>query len=279
MNPRTLRTFALSLVLGLAALAAAADEITVSTILTSLKAGASAEGIAAVVSDPANTIAIAAGEIEGLRAAGVPDSVLLAVQQRLAAAPAAPPPPQQAVPDDRRLPEIARLSKAGISEAIIGDQIRQSGETYALSVNDLLYLKQEGVQDSIIAALLASKASAKPKEPEEIVFNDLLFVRGFLKKDRPGRLVLKGETLSWIDGVDPKENFDLSVSGLDKIWYTCQAQSGGDVCYQLNLRVVRGPSYAFADVERETGSTEHVAAVMNALKERFPAAPYGPPAH
>lgn len=279
MNPRTLRTLVVSLALALAAVVAVADEITVSTILTSLKAGASAEGIVAVVSDPANAIAITATEVETLRTAGVADSVLLAVQQRLAAAPAPAVAPPQAVPDDRRLPEIARLSKAGISEAIIGDQIRQSGETYALSVNDLLYLKQEGVQDSIIAALLASKASAKPKEPEEIVFNDLFFVRGFLKKDRPGRLVLKGETLAWIDGVDPKENFELSVTGLDKIWYTCQAQTGGEVCYQLNFRVVRGPSYSFADVQRETGSTEHVSAVMNTLKERFPAAPYGAASH
>lgn len=270
-----------ALVLGLVALAAAADELTLSTILTSLKAGASTDGILAVVNDPANTVAIKAEELVTLRAAGVPEPVLAAIAQRLAAAPppAQQPAPELVTPDDSRLPEIARLSKAGISEAIIIDQIRTSGSTYQLSVNDLLFLKQEGVQDSIIATLLASKANAKPAPPEEIVFNDLLLVRGLLKKDRPGRLVLKGETLSWIDGVDPKENFELSVPGLEKIWYTCQAQIGGEVCYQINLKAVRGASYSFGDVGRETGSTEHVAAVMGALKERFPNAPFGANAH
>ncbi len=146
-------------------------------------------------------------------------------------------------------------------------------------MNDLLYLKQEGVQDSIIAELLASKASAKPEAPPEIVFNDLLLVRGLLKKDRPGRLVLKGEALSWVDGVDPRENFEMSVPGLEKIWYTCQAQTSGEVCFQINLRAVRGETWAFRDVERATGSTEHVATVMDTLRERFPKAPFGAASH
>ena len=173
---------------------------------------------------------------------------------------------------------VPSVAKAGISESIIIDQIRTSGAAYQLSVNDLLFLKQEGVQDSIIATLLASKVT-KPEPPKEVVFNDLLLVRGLLKKDRPGRLVLAGERLSWIDGVDPKENFELSVPGLEKIWFTCQAQTGGEVCYQINLRAVRGASYSFGDVGRATGSTEHVAAVMAALKERFPNAPFGANAH
>jgi hypothetical protein len=276
-----MKRIALVVALALAAVAASADELTVSTILTSLKAGASPEGLVAVITDPANTVAIKSEDFETLRAAGVPEPVLAAIGRRLAAAPAPPEPPaaEPVRPDDSRLPEIARLSKAGISEAIIIDQIRTSGAAYQLSVNDLLFLKQEGVQDSIIATLLASKANAKPQPPREIVFNDLLLVRGLLKKDRPGRLVLDGETLSWIDGVDPKENFELSVRGLEKIWFTCQAQTGGEVCYQINLRAVRGARYSFGDVGRETGSTEHVAAVMKALRDRFPNAPYGANAH
>lgn len=276
---RTLLVMALAT--GLVVLPATADELTVSTIVTSLKAGASPDGLLAVVNDPANTIAIRSEDLPGLLAAGVPEPVVAALQQRLASAPAPTPEPRKEsiAPDDARLAEIARLSKAGISESIIVNQVRTSGLVYELSVNDLLYLKQEGVQDSIISVLLASKAAAKPAPPEELVFSDLLLVRGFLKKDRPGRLVLKGETLSWVDGVDPKENFDLSVPGLEKIWYTCQAQTGGEVCFQVNVRAVRGATYSFGDVGRETGSTEHVAAVMGALKERFPKAPFGANAH
>ncbi len=279
MNGKTLRTSLAALALVLFAITAGADELTVSTILTSHKAGATAEGLVAVVTDPQNTLAIKAEDIETLQAAGVPEAVIAAIRERLATAPALKPAVEPAKPDDPRLAEIARLSKAGISESIIAGQIRQSGDLYALTVNDLLYLKQEGVQDSIIAVLLASKASAKPEAPSEIVFNDLLLVRGLLRNDRPGRLVLAGETLSWVDGVDPRQNFELSVPGLEKIWYTCQAQTSGEVCYQINLRAVRGETNSFGDVNRATGSTEHVAAVMNALRERFPKAPFGAPSH
>ncbi len=255
------------------------------------KQEASADTLLAAVNDPANTLAIRAEDIASLRSGGVPETVITAIQKRIAsqaAAPATPPAataPPPAVPDDPRLADVVKIVKSGISESLIAEQIKQSGLAYKLSMNDLLYLKQNGVQDSVISALLATKEAAAKMAaapPAETVFNELLLIHGWgpLRKERPGRLILKGDTFSWIDGKDPKENVDFQVPGLEKIWYTCQSQpSGDDVCYQINFQIVKGPRYSFADVSRATGSNATVKAVMETLRKNYPRAPFGAPDH
>ncbi|HEX7681119.1 MAG TPA: hypothetical protein VF713_23485, partial [Thermoanaerobaculia bacterium] len=187
-------------------------------------------------------------------------------------------------PDDARLTDIVRIVKSGISESLIAEQIKQSGVSYKLSMNDLLYLKQNSVQDSVISALLATKEQEAKKAaaaPAETAFNELLLVHGWgpLRRERPGRLLLKGDTFSWIDGTDPKENFEFQTGGLQKVWYTCQSQTAGDVCYQINFQIVKGPRYSFADVSRATGSNATVKAVMETLRKDFPRAPFGASDH
>jgi len=263
--------------------AALAEQLDANAILAKQKAGVTAEALLAAVNDPANTLAIKADDIAALRSGGVPEPVLAAIQQRIATPPAAAAPAPVA-PDDPRLADVVRIVKSGISESLIAEQIKQSGVAYKLTMNDLLYLKQNGVQDSVISALMATKAEEEKKAtapPAETVFNELLLVHGWgpMRRERPGRLVLKDETLSWIDGADPKENFDFKVPGLEKIWYTCQSQPDGEVCYQINFQVVKGPRHSFADVTRAAGSNATVKAIMETLRKRFPRAPFGPSDH
>ncbi len=270
----------------LLAASASAEQLDMSTILAKQKAGASADALLASVNDPANTLAIRADDIASLRSGGVPETVIAAIQQRITNQ-AAPPPvatPAAIAPDDARLSDVVRLAKSGISESLIAEQIKQSGAAYKLSMNDLLYLKQNSVQDSVISALLATKEQEAKKAaagPEETAFNELLLVHGWgpMRRERPGRLLLKGDTFSWIDGADPKENFAFQTAGLEKVWYTCQAQTAGDVCYQINFQIVKGPRYAFADVSRATGSNATVKAVMETLRKNYPRAPFGAPDH
>jgi len=270
------RRISLAALLLLLALSAFAEQLDVTTILARQKAGASAEALVAAVNDPANTLAVKAEDIAALRGGGVPEIVIAAIQQKIGAT--------AAQPDDTRLADIVKIVKSGISESLIAEQIKQSGLTYKLTMNDLLYLKQNGVQDSVISALLATKEAEAKKAaapPAETVFSELLLVRGFgpLHRDRPGRLILKGDTFSWVDGADPKENFAFQVPGLEKVWYTCQAQTAGDVCYQINFQIVKGPRYSFADVSRATGSNATVKAIMERMRGDFPRAPFGPADH
>ena len=266
----------------LAAAAAGAEDLTVNSILIAHRAGATADGIIAVVNNPANTIAMTAGDLVTLRAAGVPETVITAIEARVAAL--MPPIPFQ--PDDPRLVDLVRLIKSGISESIIAEQVRQSRPAFNLSVTDLLYLKQNGVLESIIGALMATgvgtqaapgAAGAALVAPEELTFEDLVLVGSWLRKSRPGRLVMRGDSLAWVDGSDPEKNFEFQTTGLEKVWFTCQARTPENFCYQINFQIVKGDRYRFQDVNKESGANASVLKVMDALRMYFPQLSFGSP--
>ena len=182
----------------------AAEELTVKSISAAQQAGASAEGIIAMINSPANTIAMTAGDIVTLRNAGVPQTVLDAIAARI------PAPTPEAAPAER-------------------------------------------------------------------VFEDLVLVKPFLTENREGRLVMRGDTLAWIDRDDPKENFTFQITGLEKVWFTCEARSSENFCYEINFKIVKGDRYHFRDGHRESGSNVAVTSLMEALRTNFPRLAFGAP--
>jgi hypothetical protein len=263
--------------LALATSVAGAEDLTVNSIVAAQNSGAPADGIIAMVNNPANTIAMTAGDLVTLRNAGVPESVIAAVWARIPAPAPAPVPLQ---PDDARLVDFVRLIKSGVSGSIIAEQVKQSGQTYNLSVNDLLYLKENGAPESAIAALMATSAAAPTAPavaPSELTFDDLVLVKGFLKKNRVGRLVMQGDGLTWKDSSDPKEDFTFQITGLQKVWYTCEARTPENFCYQINFQIVQGDRYEFRDSHRESGSNAAVVKLMDALRTYFPRLAFGAP--
>jgi len=270
--------------LAFGAVAAGAEELTVHSILAAQQSGASPHGIITMVNNPSNTIAMTAGDIVTLRNAGVPESVITAVWAHI---PVPTSVPASLEPDDARLADLVRLINSGMSDAIIAEQVRQSGQSYNLSVNDLLYLKQNGVQESTIAALMATPAgapaapgTAKATAPAELVFNDLVLVKPklmFLKDHRDGRLVMQGDGLSWVDSRDPTKNFTFQTTGLEKVWYTCEARTPENFCHQINFQIVKGDRYRFQDSGRDSGSNAAVVEVMDALRTYHPNLAFGAP--
>lgn len=271
--------------LALGAVAAGADELTIDSILSAYRSGAPAHGIISMVNNPANTVAMTSGDIVTLRNAGLPEEVLTAIWNRI---PAPTPAPVSLQPDDPRLVELVSLVTSGMSEAIIIEQVKQSQQAYNLTVNDLLYLKQNGAREKLIAALMATStgppdatATALPTAPSELSFDDLVLVKkglfSFFSKDHPGRLVMDGDTLTWHDGRDPKKNFQFQNSGIEKVWFTCEARSSGNFCHQINFKIVKGDVYRFQDSRRDSGSNAAVVAVMEALRANSPRLNFGTP--
>jgi hypothetical protein len=266
------------------AAAGGATELTVSSILAAQQAGAPATGLVAMVNSPANNVAMTAADLATLHEAGVPETVLSAIWARIP-----PPAPAALQPDDVRLVDTVRLIASGMSGANIAEQVRQSGESYNLSVNDLLYLKQNNAPESTIAALMATHAvtpaavaatpiAAPVAAPPETVFDNLVLVkRGFWHKDRAGRLVLKGDTLTWEGAHDRGGNFTFETSGLEKVWFTCEARSSGNFCYQINFKIVRGDRYKFRDGLSDSGSNAAVTKVMETMRTSFPRLNYSTP--
>ena len=264
--------------LALAAAPTYADVLTVNSILTAQKAGAPSDGIVVMVNSPTNSVDMSAADLVTLRDAGVSEKVIAAVWARV---PAPPSTPEPLVPDDPRLVDLVRLTKSGISESIVAEQVKQDGRPYALSVNDLLYLKQNDVVETTIVALMA-KGKAAPSAPvagaaapESMTFDDL--VMKSTMKSRPGRLVMHGDSLAWTDANDPERNFEFKTTGLEKVWFTCQARTPESFCYQINFQIVKGAHYQFQDRNRESGSNAAVLKVMDALRTRFPQIVYGAP--
>lgn len=269
-----------SLVLG--SVPARAEALTVNSILTAQKAGAPTDGIVAMVNNPDNTVNLTAGDLVMLRDAGVSDRVIAAVWARV---PATAPTPVAPVPDDPRLADLVRLTKSGISESIVAEQVRQANPPYSLSVNDLIYLKQNGVTETTIGALMGTSAAAPAVPavaaasvpPESLTFDGLVMKNSALKKNRPGRLVMQGDSLIWTDGNDPTKNFEFKTTGLEKVWFTCQARTPENFCYQINFQIVKGARYKFQDFNREAGENAAVLKVMDALRTYFPQIAYGAP--
>jgi len=257
-----------------------ADEVNLHSILMAHRAGATTAGIVAVVSDPANTVAVTSADIVTLRAAGVPQGVITAIEAR------APDSGVALQPDDARLADLVRLIKSGISESILVEHVQHSTPPFELSSTDLLYLKQNGVLESTIAALMATSGgmpaapragAAAPAAARELTFDDLVLVRHGFQKDRSGRLVMRGDSLSWVDGGDTEKNFAFQITGLEKAWFTCQARTPENFCYQINFQIVKGARYEFRDANHESGSNASVRAVMDALRKYFPEVAFGSP--
>jgi len=71
-----------------------------------------------------------------------------------------PNPPPSVVPTPTLPPalqNIIRLTKAGVSDDIILAYIKNSGSTFTLTADDILYLKAQGLSEKVIAALLQAQ--------------------------------------------------------------------------------------------------------------------------
>jgi len=59
-----------------------------------------------------------------------------------------------------QLQEVVKLTQAKMSDDVILQYVKNSGASYNLSADDILYLNSQGVSQAVISALLASKSSA-----------------------------------------------------------------------------------------------------------------------
>ncbi len=275
----------------LAATSVLAEELTATAVISAFKLGATAEALIAQITDPANTVGpLSPRDLASLNASAVPDRV---IQAMVARAPAPTPTPAPPRPDDPRLIDIVRMLKSGLSESLVTDQIKRSGEHYQLTSNDLIYLKASEVSEPIIVLLLSTKpeppaagapgmaqtpAPTATPEPQEVTIQNLvLYKPTIFQKDRNGRVVIKNDEVNWIDGSDPRENFSFRMLGIEKVWFTCQSRPSAQFCFQINIQIVKGARYRFRDRNRERGNNDAVKQFEAVIKKDFPTISWTPP--
>src|ERR1700690_4310076 len=62
--------------------------------------------------------------------------------------------------------QIIQLSKANVSEGTIVNYIRNSGSSYGMDASQIVYLKQQGVSDTVINTMLNQPRQGAPAAPQ-----------------------------------------------------------------------------------------------------------------
>lgn len=217
----------------------------------------------------------------------------LAVAGVQAQEPQAVTPQQQATPQltptDPRLQQVVQLVKSGLSESLIAESIRKETVPYSLTPQDLLYLKENRVPESIIAALLSVQAPTSPgpgrqvaqpastTPPPQPVAQDtiegLVLRRGAFRKDRPGAVVFLEDKIEWRDGSDASFNAEIFPAGIRKVELNCRTTAGTPFCYKLAIDIAKGDSFSFEDVNKDRGGNQNVLALRDAFKAKYPRIP------
>jgi hypothetical protein len=271
-----IRKLVTSLVL-LVAAAVSAEELTVDKVLAAHSFGAPPEKIVEKINDPANTVAPLTTEgLAKLRAAGVSETV---VQALVARAPQPTPTPVPLKPDDPRLELVAEAVNKGVSEAVLIEQIRNAPTGFNLTLNDLIYLKQSGVPESLVVALQAAKgvaggktpAGAAAGAPKDVTIEGLLLVKtSFMFKNRQGTLAFTGNDITWTDAADSAQSFTVKATALERAWLKCRPLPAGNFCYELGFSMFKGDDYSFLDSGEPQGSNDNVLALRAAIAARYP---------
>lgn len=274
----------------LLALPVAAEEITVDKLLAAQSFGVNAEGLLAKVNAPGTTVpALTAADVEKLRNAGVPESVVSAL---LAKTPPASPAPAVASPamvssgtqpDNPRAVDVVKAVQAGTSEKLIVDQLMQKGVEQRPSLNDLIYLKENKVPEGVIRALMdaplvsagmgAGRSAGPAPVPSSIEVDGLVRKTGLWSKNRSGKLVLKADKIEWLDGTNQADSFEMFPAGLKAVRTECLAKPEGKFCHEVELQMSKGDDFTFTDTKSDVGGNESIKALLAAVKTLYPKLP------
>lgn len=275
-----------ALVVLLVATPVLAQELTVAEVVAAHRAGAPEEGILRLIREAPTVAPLAPVDLARLRAAGVPEPVVQALVARTA------PTVAPVRPDDPRLADVVRMGSSGLSAELVAEQVRRSGQRYALTVNDLVYLKENRVADAVIVALLASGVSPAPVPAtpapapmavsvappplatavETVTFGPLLRMSGVFRRESTGTLVVTADRLEWRDARGPEQNATLPMPSLRAVWLASRAQGTSGTVSELRVRTTAGDDLAFRDAARANGGSDQVVALYKALEARVPQA-------
>jgi hypothetical protein len=268
---------------------APAQELTVAEVMAAHRAGAPEGGILRLIREAPAVASLGPADLERLRAAGVPEPVIQALVARTTPTPTAPP----VRPDDARLADVVRTTRSGLSVELVAEQVRQSGHRYTLTVNDLIYLKENRVADAVIFALLATggtptpppstppaptpvaESAAPPPLPtamETVTFGPLLRMTGAFRRESTGTLVVSADRLEWRDARGPEQSAALPVASLRAVWLASPAQGTNGTVSELRIRTTAGDDLTFRDADWANGGSDQVAALYRTLETRFPQA-------
>ncbi len=250
-----------------------AQELTAPEVIAAQRAGAPLEGILRLVRDAPAVASLTPSALAALRAAGVPEVAIAAMIARTA-----PPTPTPPAPDDPRLADVVRMVKAGVPERLVLEQIRRSGQRYAPTAGDLVYLTANGVPEPVIAEWLGAgaeptpqaAATPTPRPTESAAFEPLLRMDGAFRRRSTGRAVLAGDVLHWYPAQPAGEDRPIPIAALKGFWLVSPPAGATGLVAEVRLLSRSGEEIAFRDAGSSAHDDTRVPALYRALSERYP---------
>ncbi len=180
--------------------------------------------------------------------------------------------------------EILRLKDAGYSEDFLLNKVRNENGNYRLSIDDLIALRQAGLSETLIDAMLHSGSVAAPSaavsaQPvaRHAEFDGLVRQkRGILgvggsKNKLVGKLVIDAERVNWYQMLDEDDNFSMMEKNIKEMWLNCAPRAGENLCLELCFKTYSGDEWCYRDTGWENGDNRQVTAVFDYFQRAFPA--------
>ncbi len=191
--------------------------------------------------------------------------------------------------------EVISLYNAKFSEDFIKRKIKGDGTVYNLSVPDLLRLKEAGIPESLVDAMLATKKvqpapaegqattaaatpaaapallpgqSRLPKEWEGLVRKSSGAVLGIGNRWENGALLLENDQFKWITSEGTDRNALVPVASLKEQFLVCEKKPQGD-CFEWGVKA-KDAEYRFRDILWKTGPTPKARAIYEYMKVAYP---------
>ena len=201
--------------------------------------------------------------------------------------------------------DVLKLYRANLSEDFILERIRRDGVVYDLGADQIIQLRDGGVSERVIQAMLDTRAGAAgaaaplaapaPRRPPE----DRITVdggarplgpaqmgeapvewEGVVRREpgivilknrwRVGRLTFADGQLRWQDARDSSKNLLIPWNAVREQFLTCLKRAGGNECFEWGVRTASDDEYRFRDVTWEQGDDTKVLAIHDWFAGRFP---------
>jgi len=174
--------------------------------------------------------------------------------------------------------DILKLKQAGLSDDFLLNKIRTENVSYQMTTTEILELRNAGVSETVLAAMLRSgqPAGAMAGAPvaRRAEFSGLSRVgRGFMgigtKTTNVGSLVVDGDKITFT-GSDPDKNFSLYAKNVKEIFNTCVLRPGNNLCLEVGLVTFTGEEYKFREPGYKNGDNRVVTEITSYFRQAFP---------
>lgn len=82
-----------------------------------------------------------------------------------------------------------------------------------------------------------------------------------------GTMTLNGDVLEWRNQEDSERSFSLRAGAVERVWLTCAARSGQNLCLDLGMTTLTGLEFHFRDANWAGGENASILRIYEFLRQ------------